>query len=145
MSLRGGWVCTVSAERIAMNSQLGPIDIECDAPSYSIVGACQTLGFLSPLDVRWCRLSHFRDVERERSGVPGFHPWTWLFGSNAAVKTNCPCGQSLPMMERCTFTFPSGRVAHYYIGQCSLCHAIYWEELTSNPTPAEAESESWGV
>jgi hypothetical protein len=128
-----------------MSSQLGPIDFDCDAPPYSIVGACATLGFLSPLDVRWCRLCHFRDLERERSAEAAFQPWTWLFGNKSNARTTCPCGQSLPMMERCTFTFPSGRVAHYHIGQCSRCHAIYWEELKSSPTPAEAESESWGV
>jgi hypothetical protein len=130
-----------------MNSQLGPIDVDCDAPSYSIVGACGTLGFLLPLDVRWCRLTHFRDLERERSGAPGFHPWTWLFGGKLGAKTACPCGLSLPMMERCTFTFPSGRASHYHIGQCSRCHTIYWEELAARPERAgtESESESWGV
>jgi len=35
------------------------LEICCDAPPYGIVRACAKCGFASPLDVRWCRLSHF--------------------------------------------------------------------------------------
>jgi hypothetical protein len=36
---------------------LASIYLCCDAPPYPIVKACEDLGFLSPLDVRWARLS----------------------------------------------------------------------------------------
>lgn len=40
-----------------MISRLGTPEIFCDAPPYAVVRACETLGFQSPLDVRWCRKS----------------------------------------------------------------------------------------
>jgi len=60
-----------------------PIDIECDAPSYAFVEACEKVGFRSPLDVRWCRMSHFLGSQREPDG--GFHPLRWLFGGGQNV------------------------------------------------------------
>jgi hypothetical protein len=63
-----------------MFSRLGPIDLKCDAPLYSVVAACGKLGFQSPLDVRWCRTSHFLGGQREPGG--GFHPLLWLFGGS---------------------------------------------------------------
>ena len=38
----------------AMSSRLGPLYIECDAPPYSVVVACQKLGFQNA----------FKDMER---------------------------------------------------------------------------------
>jgi len=40
----------------------------------------------------------------------------------------CGCGQALPLLERCTFTFASERSIDYLIGQCPTCKAIYWQE-----------------
>jgi hypothetical protein len=34
----------------------------------------------------------------------------------------------LPVMERYTFTLVSGAQSSYFIGQCSRCLAIYWDE-----------------
>ena len=42
-----------------MANPLGPIEIDCDAPPYAIVRACQRIGIRTPEDVRWARLSHF--------------------------------------------------------------------------------------
>jgi hypothetical protein len=57
-----------------MFSRLGPINIDCDAPAYGVVEACEKLGFQSPLDVRWCGMSHVHEGQRETGGVVGFHP-----------------------------------------------------------------------
>jgi hypothetical protein len=54
---------------------LGPMDIECEAPPYSVVKACQGLRFQSPLDVRWCRIcssmdSQPKDAFRRHPDIP---------------------------------------------------------------------------
>jgi hypothetical protein len=107
-----------------MFSHLGPIDVDCDAPPYSVVAACEKLGFHSPLDVRWCRMSRF--IQRERGRVRGFHPWLWLFGSSQPAQPTCNCGQPLPVMERYSFAFASAKQSHYLLGQCRRCRTIFW-------------------
>ena len=37
-----------------MSSELGLLEVECDAPPYPIVRACRKLGLIAPEDVRWC-------------------------------------------------------------------------------------------
>jgi hypothetical protein len=117
-------------EEAAMSERLGPMEIECDSPSYSIVSACQKLGFYSPEDVRWCRLSH--------AGIPATHwrellrrPWQFLLGGSKSTEKACFCGLALPALEMCTFTLISGKEVTYVIGQCSRCHAIFWDEARS--------------
>ena len=109
---------------------LGPMDIEFDAPPYSVVKACEGLGFQSPLDVRWCRMSHVLRGQRELGGVVGFHPLRWLFGSGQPPKTTCSCGRALPLIECFTFTFVSEKEARYLLGQCCRCRTMYWEEAS---------------
>jgi hypothetical protein len=92
-------------------------------PPYSVVEACTILGFVSPLDVRWCRMSHFPDGH---AGLLGMRPLRWLFGDVPREKT-CFCGRPLPRLEPFAFTlFPEG-VADYRLGQCLRCHTIFWE------------------
>ncbi|MGE3808777.1 MAG: hypothetical protein AB7K24_29280 [Gemmataceae bacterium] len=110
-----------------MSNRLGPIEIDCDAPPYAIVRACQMVGIQAPEDVRWCRMTNFanqqitwRDILR--------HPWR-LFVRRARIGNGmCACGQKLPGLEKCTFTRVSGRKSIYHIGQCAQCKTIYWEE-----------------
>jgi hypothetical protein len=111
-----------------MYCNLGPIDIECDAPLYSVVEACGTLGFQSPLDVRWCRTSNFLGRQLVPDG--GFHPLRWLFGSSRSSKTTCTCGQPRPELGPCTFKFESGKEGHYLLGQCPRCRTMFWEEAS---------------
>jgi hypothetical protein len=111
------------------DSDMGPIDINCDAPPFSVVKACEKLGFQSSLDVRWCRVSHFIKSQ----GELGFHPLLWLFGAHNTMETICKCGQPLPQMERYTFTFASKKEAHYLLGQCCRCRTMFWEEA---PVPS---------
>jgi hypothetical protein len=120
------------AENPGMSSHLGPIDIDCDAPSYSVVMACARLGFQSPLDVVWLRMSHFTQNRRQRAGSAALHPWLWLFGSHTP-NTGCRCGQPLPILEDYTFTFASEKKAHYLLGQCHRCRTIFWEEGPVSP------------
>ena len=116
---------------------LGPMDIECDAPLYCVVKACGQLGFQSPLDVRWCRMSRFRGGQREPDR--GFHPLRWLFGGGPSPKRTCTCGQPLPLMECYTCTFESAKECHYLLGQCRRCRTMFWEEVS---VPSRTETES---
>jgi hypothetical protein len=109
-----------------MSNQSGREESRCDAPPYSVVKACQRLGFRSPLDVRWCRLDQARNALPERSG--GLQAWMLLFWGNEPREKTCSCGQPLPVLERYTFTFRSGRAADYFLGQCRRCRTIFWEE-----------------
>jgi len=122
-----------------MFNSLGPIDIECDAPLYSVVEACGNLGFLSPLDVRWCRKNHLLGGQRVPDG--GFHPLLWLFGCRQLPKTTCTCGQPLPRMKYYICTFESEKEVHYYLGQCCQCRTMFWDEA---PVPSRKETESGG-
>jgi hypothetical protein len=110
-----------------MASQYGPLEIDCDAPPYAVVEACSRIGFRSPLDTRWCRASQAIPPEA-RHGMFSLHSWKQFFGGRAPERNLCHCGQSLPVLEKCTFTFLSGRTADYLIGQCCRCRTIYWEE-----------------
>jgi len=127
-----------------MFSHLGPIEIDCDATPGSVVEACEALGFKSPLDVRWCRMSHSLGRQRALGGVLAFHPLLWLFGSSRPPEVTCTCGQSLPQTERYTFTFASGKEAHYLLGQCCRCRTMFCQEA-SVPSQKETESGSWGI
>jgi hypothetical protein len=109
-----------------MSSQSQPQQFECDAPPYSVVKACQELGFYSPLDVRWCRRSHaLASRGAGSSGILG-----WLFGRTRSPDKKCACGQLLPGVERYQFAFASGRTATYLLGQCGRCHRVFWEPGT---------------
>jgi hypothetical protein len=108
-----------------MSSRLGPLDVSCDAPPYSIVTACHRIGMESPEDVPWFRLSHLvgqHSLWRQLLRLP---PWRAL---SAANDRNCRCGRVLPQLEHYTFTLLSGEERFYFLGQCDRCHAIYWEE-----------------
>lgn len=110
-----------------MSSQLGPIEVHCDAPAYPVVRACRRIGIRTPEDARWCRLSHFLT---EAGGWKGlFHPLTWkkLLGRDPDEKT-CSCGARLPILEKVTFTFTTGREESYLLGQCGHCRTVFWEE-----------------
>jgi hypothetical protein len=121
-----------------MFSEMGPMDITCDAPHYSFVEACEKVGFQSPLDVRWCRTRHFLGGQREPGG---FHPLRWLFGGSQNPKITCTCGQPLPRMESCVCIWESGKEAHYLLGQCSRCRTMFWEEVAISSLK-ENESET---
>ncbi|MBV9121985.1 MAG: hypothetical protein JO112_01335, partial [Planctomycetes bacterium] len=103
-----------------MFHRTGSIEINCDAPLYQIVQACQEIGIHSPEDVRWCRMSHFVK-ERQSRGFLAHQPWKFFFGGSRPQEIPCSCGQKLPLLEKCTFTFLSGNLATFLLGQCPRC------------------------
>jgi hypothetical protein len=106
-----------------MANRLGPLEIDCDAPPYEVVRACEALGFRSPLDVRWCRLCRFL-AERASREKEVWRALMWL----RRPEQNCGCGQRLPDFTRCEFRFVSGAARTLLLGQCPRCAAIFWEE-----------------
>jgi hypothetical protein len=109
-----------------MANQLGPLEVNCDAPSYNIVRACHMIGIRSPEDVRWSRLSQFANTGW-RSAFKN-QTWKGLLGMVHAEHLTCHCGQKLPVLEKYTFTLISGNQSSYFIGQCGRCLSVYWEE-----------------
>ena len=109
-----------------MADTLHPLDIRCDAPPFPVVGACRRLGFRSPLDVRWCRLSHFLAARSSRPSAP---PGAQVLDTKPAQEeTTCTCGEPLPKLEEYAITFVLERVADYRLGQCRRCGTMFWEE-----------------
>lgn len=112
------------------SSQLGTLEVTCDAPPYEIVRACEELPFQSPLDVRWCRKSQVIRGRNKRGGISALYPWNWFSKRKAQPQVEiCACGQPSPFLHKCSFITPEhGLVAEYRIGQCSRCKTILWEE-----------------
>jgi hypothetical protein len=110
-----------------MFGRSGPFEICCDAPPYGIVRACARCGLRSPLDVRWCRLSHFVAGGGQREGGFGMRLWRWLFGGRKPP-TTCTCGQPLPGLKHYGFIFRSEKVGDYLLGQCRRCRTVFWDE-----------------
>jgi hypothetical protein len=110
------------------NQQLGPLDVECDAPAYAIVHACQNVGIRTPEDVRWCRMSHFLARSEGWKGLFQFLNWESLMGRVQNGEMHCSCGAGLPILETVTFTFTSGRDESLLLGQCARCGTVFWEE-----------------
>ena len=104
------------------------LDMECDAPLYTIVQACRSLGFHSPEDVRWCQIDKVSPQPKPR------HRWlSWSFlrgliGRPGPQAAGCQCRQELPRCDQYTFTLRSGEKKHLLLGQCSRCRTIYWKE-----------------
>jgi hypothetical protein len=111
-----------------MLKRLGPIDVNCDAPSYMIVQACRQLAMQSPEDVRWCRMRHFLGARNGRKGLDLLRPWKMFRESGAAMEMGCFCGEKPPVLTLHIFTLSSGKELSYYLGQCSRCRTIFWEE-----------------
>jgi hypothetical protein len=110
-----------------MSTKLGPLSVECDAPSYAVVCACTLLGLKSPQDVRWRRLSHFRQKREALTPFFGRGCWAALFGGKEAPAITCSCGSLLPGLETCSFLFADRRTETYRLGQCDRCRTIFWE------------------
>jgi hypothetical protein len=111
-----------------MSKQLGPLEISCDAPPYAIVRACGRVGMQAPEDVRWLRLSQFLS---EHAGWPktlSSQSWRILLEMSPPGVPTCTCGQKLPTLEKCTFTFLAGNEVSYLMGQCGRCRTVYWDE-----------------
>src|SRR5262245_56190762 len=111
-----------------MATQLGPIEIRCDAPAYAIVRACGEVGIQSPEDVAWHRVRHYQAAQKAWRSL--FHVETWriFLGVEGDEQASCGCGEPLPALERYTFLLSNGDQRHYHLGQCSRCRCIYWDQ-----------------
>jgi hypothetical protein len=101
-----------------MPDQLGPLEIDCDAPPYTIVQASAAVGIRMPEDVRWCRLRHFLD---RHAG------WRKVLGLSRPAAESCTCGQALPKLVRYLFTLNTGEEMSYLLGQCRRCRSVFWD------------------
>ena len=111
-----------------MSKRLGPLDVECDSPPYAVVRACHRIDLHTPEDVRWCRMSHHLAAQGGWRDFLGHEPFKSLLGVQHHSDKPCVCGGRLPMLERCTFTFNTGRQVCYLMGQCRRCRTIFWDE-----------------
>jgi hypothetical protein len=112
-----------------MQSQLGSLEINCDAPAYPFVQACWAVGIQNPEDVRWCRISHLMSEQTNWRNL--LHPFLWVLGTVAGAESSnakCICGQRLPPLEKFIFFLVTGAEKPYFLGQCSRCHTVFWEE-----------------
>ncbi len=100
-----------------MSSRLGPLEVECDAPPYSVVCACRDLGLQSPEDVRWRRLSRFWLQWKERRGLFGIGSWAELAGPERGARNDLlfrAATRCLPLyLEAGSFLFGSGKTQTY--------------------------------
>jgi hypothetical protein len=122
-------------EEEVMADRSSSFNIDCDAPAYSIVHACQRVGLQSPEDVRWCRVSHFRKSAGHRRDMFDPRNWGSMLGLAEGHEGKCNCGKEMPKLEKYTFTLMSGKELNYYLGQCGGCRTIFWEETTANSPP----------
>jgi len=111
-----------------MASQLGPIEITCDAPTYAIVRACRRLGFRDPEDVAWRRYQNGQDG-RSTAQPGSIESVIAALSFNRSAGERCSCGERLPSPEQCMFALQSGRVETFYMGQCHRCRIMYWNEV----------------
>jgi hypothetical protein len=104
------------------------IEIECDAPVYPIVRACRLLGFRTPEDVRWYRVSGTQRPQSTRIGWIGFKFMRSFFGKVAPKSPTCICGHPSPKTKTYAFTLFTGAKVRLMLGQCERCKTISWRE-----------------
>ncbi len=110
-----------------MSGRLETIEIRCDAPPYAIVHVCERVGFRTPLDVRWCRMSEF--LKRDDGPWARLaRAWKRFLGIKQRKPGTCTCGEPLPQLERYQFWTFAGKEAEYRLGQCRRCRTMFWEE-----------------
>jgi hypothetical protein len=109
-----------SAGETSMESNLGPLLIECDAPPFEVVAASMAAGFWAPADVCW------RRAERRRPAPRGWLPWlrSWLPISGGRSCRACAAGH--PELKLCVFE-RQGELLSYSMGQCPRCLTMYWQ------------------
>jgi len=112
----------------------GALEIECDAPAYSIVQSCWKLGLQAPEDVRWCPVEEVPSKPRQRSAWLSFGYLKSLFARTEQLRSpTCVCGAARPKLQGCWFTFFPGKETQLLLGQCHRCKTIFWKEVSSGP------------
>jgi hypothetical protein len=113
-----------------VSSQLDLLEVTCDSPSYEIVRACETIGFWSPLDVRWCRMN---GITRKRTGWwqrLWHHPWQTLRSLGQVNQPRCSCGYPLSHLRTFEIHFRGEGEADYLLAQCPWCRTMFWDEVS---------------
>jgi hypothetical protein len=90
-----------------------------------VVRACQRLGFQSPLDARWCRLSH---ILTESIPTPDAQGGPAVLATGRPGRMTCTCGEPIPGVDKYAITFVLEKVGDYLLGQCRRCGTIFWAE-----------------
>ncbi len=111
-----------------MWSQLGPVEIYCDAPPYQVVQACRDLCVQSPEDVRWLRMSTFQTGQDRRQQGPSLPFWRTFWKRGEPAARACTCGVPLPELRLVVVTFNTGDKVSYLLGQCGRCRTVFWDE-----------------
>src|SRR2546430_14262814 len=102
-----------------MANRLGPIDILCDAPPYSVVKACRTLAMQAPEDVRWFRMSYFLNRQAGWPETLSRQTWKSMLGVNQGPGgKKCSCAHELPGPVQDTLTYITGQEAPDLPGPC---------------------------
>jgi hypothetical protein len=103
-------------------------ELECDAPPYPIVEACESIGIRSPLDVRWCRVTR---CPQSNSSSNFFGRWMRRLFNGKQLPSNptCFCRKPVPETDCYRFTSNGLETVSYRLGQCNHCWAIFWEEV----------------
>jgi len=109
----------------------GALEIECDAPAYSIVQSCRKLGFQAPEDVRWCPVEEVASKPRQRPAWLSLGHLKSLFARVEPRSPTCICGAERPKLQGYWFTFLSGKESQLLLGQCHRCKTIFWKEVSS--------------
>lgn len=110
-----------------MSKSVGPLELHCDAPLYSVVRASETAGLQSPEDVRWLRMSTFLFQPPARPvGLTSF--LRQLFRGTRHRPKTCTCGEGLPRLATVVVAFEQDETG-YILGQCPNCRTVFWEEL----------------
>jgi hypothetical protein len=106
------------------------VEPDCDAPPYPIVRACRRLGFRSPEDVRWCRITPSGPAAARQRSMFSLEGLKSIFAKPEPPRgPTCVCGHGLPGLDRCSFTLASGKQVDYLLGQCPRCRSIFWQEV----------------
>jgi hypothetical protein len=86
------------------------------------------VGFRSPLDVRWRRMSRFRREQADPKGATSDFPWMAVLGLVGLREPPCACGEELPALRRFEFRHHGQTVGAFLLGQCPCCDTMFWEE-----------------
>lgn len=92
-------------------------ELECDAPPYFIVTACNRyVDFYRPADSVW-------------------HQVPEIAGGTRPAGMYCRCGASFPALCGITFDLSSGGTVYYWVGQCRQCLHYVWTETLPGSVP----------
>lgn len=102
-----------------------PLKITCDAPATKIIKASESVGMLSPQDVRWRR----QGVQPVKRKSLARRIWRLLFAFGVPdVEETCRCGHALPERRFIRLRKRSGAEVRYALTQCSRCRTIVWDQ-----------------